>query len=205
MIKLKKMYSIYLAPVLCGVALIGIPATAAVPQLINYQGRVAVGGVNFDGSGDFKFALVDKGVDANAQATANAVNSSGFITSYNILDGGSGYLVVPTVIISGGGGSGAAAHAVIASGVVTGLAVDSPGSGYTSTPSVLIDPPTAGPTHITYWSNDGSSSAGSEPTAAVSIGVAKGLYSVLLGDATLANMTTVPSSVFTNESVHLRV
>ena len=32
---------------------------AQVPQLINYQGRVAVKGVNFDGSGQFKFAIVD--------------------------------------------------------------------------------------------------------------------------------------------------
>ena len=32
---------------------------AQVPGLINYQGRVAVGGVNFDGSGQFKFALVN--------------------------------------------------------------------------------------------------------------------------------------------------
>ena len=32
---------------------------AQVPQLINYQGRVAVGTVNFDGSGQFKFALVN--------------------------------------------------------------------------------------------------------------------------------------------------
>ena len=30
---------------------------AQVPQLINYQGRVAVGTVNFNGSGLFKFAL----------------------------------------------------------------------------------------------------------------------------------------------------
>ena len=33
--------------------------SAQVPGLINYQGRVAVGGVNFDGSGQFKFALVN--------------------------------------------------------------------------------------------------------------------------------------------------
>ena len=32
---------------------------AQVPQLINYQGRVAVGAVNFDGAGQFKFALVN--------------------------------------------------------------------------------------------------------------------------------------------------
>ncbi len=32
---------------------------AQVPQLLNYQGRVAVGTVNFDGSGQFKFAFVN--------------------------------------------------------------------------------------------------------------------------------------------------
>ena len=33
--------------------------SAQVPQLLNYQGRVAVGNVNFDGPGQFKFALVN--------------------------------------------------------------------------------------------------------------------------------------------------
>ena len=94
---------------------------AQVPQLLNYQGRVAVGAVNFDGGGQFKFALV------------NATGS------------------------------------------------------------------------ITYWSNDGSSTAGSEPAAAVALTVTKGLYSVLLGDTTLANMTAIPASVFTNTDVRLRV
>ena len=32
---------------------------AQVPQLINYQGRVAVGAVNFGGTGPFTFALVN--------------------------------------------------------------------------------------------------------------------------------------------------
>ena len=30
-----------------------------VPQLLNYQGRVTVGGTNFTGTGLFKFALVN--------------------------------------------------------------------------------------------------------------------------------------------------
>ena len=34
-------------------------ARAAVPQFINHQGRIAVNGVNFNGDGQFKFALVD--------------------------------------------------------------------------------------------------------------------------------------------------
>ena len=78
---------------------------AQVPQLINYQGRVVVGTTNFDGSGQFKFALVD----------------------------------------------------------ATGT--------------------------TTFWSNDGTSGNGSEPTDAVTLTVAKGLYSVLLGDTSLTNMT----------------
>lgn len=96
-------------------------AHAQVPQLINYQGRVAVGSANFDGIGLFKFALVN-------------------------------------------------------------------GTGTT-----------------TYWSNDGSSMAGDEPSASVSVPVNKGLYSVLLGSSSLANMQPVPSTVFSNPDVHLRV
>ena len=94
---------------------------AQVPQLVNYQGRVAVDAVNFEGAGQFKFALV---------------NSDGTTT---------------------------------------------------------------------FWSNDGTSAAGSEPAAAVTLTVAKGLYSLLLGDTVLGNMTAIPASVFTNPDVRLRV
>src|SRR5688572_32159691 len=97
-------------------------APAQVPQLINYQGRVAVGGTNFDGAGQFKFALV------------NAAGSA------------------------------------------------------------------------TFWSNDGTSVAGSQPTAFVPLAVTRGLYAVLLGDTTLAGMTQlIPATVFTNADVRLRV
>ena len=91
------------------------------PQQINYQGRVVVGTTNFDGSGQFRFALV------NAAGTT------------------------------------------------------------------------------TYWSNDGTSLNGSQPTAAVTLPVTKGLYSVLLGDSSITNMTALPGTVFTNSDVRLRV
>ena len=95
---------------------------AQVPQLINYQGRVVVGSTNFNGTGRFKFALV---------------NNNG---------------------------------------------------------------------STTYWSNDGTSTSGSEPTNAVSLSVANGLYSVLLGDTALTNMTVaIPLSVFATSDVRLRV
>jgi hypothetical protein len=59
--------------------------------------------------------------------------------------------------------------------------------------------------NLTYWSNDGSSVGGSEPTAYVPLTVTKGLYSVLLGDTTLPNMLTIPITVFTNTDVRVRV
>jgi len=58
---------------------------------------------------------------------------------------------------------------------------------------------------VTYWSNDGTSVAGSQPAAAVTLAVASGLYSVLLGDTSLAGMTAIPATVFNNGDVRLRV
>jgi hypothetical protein len=58
----------------------------------------------------------------------------------------------------------------------------------------------------TYWSNDGSSSGGAEPTSAVTLATARGVFSVNLGDTIVANMTqSIPASVFTNNGVYLRV
>jgi hypothetical protein len=94
---------------------------AQVPHLINYQGRVAVDGVNFDGSGQFKFALVDA-------------------------------------------------------------------DGTTS-----------------YWGNDGTSTAGSEPAAAVTLTVTAGQYSVLLGDTALPNMVVIPADVLDHADVFVRI
>jgi hypothetical protein len=116
-----------LALTLVGTLLFHSVAGAQVPQLISYEGRVAVGGVNFDSvaagqPGLFKFALVSP-------------------------DGTQ-----------------------------------------------------------TYWSNDGTSVAGSEPTAAVALTVTKGLYSVLLGTtAAPLNMSPISAAVFAHPDVRLRV
>jgi hypothetical protein len=104
--------------------LISALAKADGPALINYQGRVVVGNVNFNSppNGLFKFALV------NANGTT------------------------------------------------------------------------------TYWSNDGTSTNGSEPTNAVSLLVTNGLYSVLLGDTSLGvNMHVIPPTVFAQTDLRLRV
>ena len=58
----------------------------------------------------------------------------------------------------------------------------------------------------TYWSNDGTSSGGSEPQTAVGAQVNGGLYSLLLGNTAIQNMAALDPSVFqAHPDVHLRV
>ncbi|MBT6463482.1 MAG: galactose oxidase, partial [Opitutae bacterium] len=57
----------------------------------------------------------------------------------------------------------------------------------------------------TFWSNDGTSTVGSEPTAAVTVTVDDGFYSVYLGDDSMTNMTVIAESVFQNDDLYLRV
>jgi formylglycine-generating enzyme required for sulfatase activity len=59
---------------------------------------------------------------------------------------------------------------------------------------------------FSYWSHDGTSTAGSEPTGQVSVPVNAGLYSVMLGDTTLTGMSAFAESIFDNHNdVHLRI
>ena len=170
-----------------------------------YQGRVTDNGTNFTGAGQFKFALVTStNTSSQATGTANAP-SGGFITGYTVTAGGSGYVTAPAVTISGGGGSGATATANLAGGVVTSITPGSAGTGYTSAPTVALSAPPANITYTTYWSNDGTSSAGSEPTAAASVAVTNGLFTVVLGDTTLANMTTLSAALFVRPNLQLRI
>jgi trimeric autotransporter adhesin len=161
-----------------------------------YQGRVLDNGTNFTGTGQFQFALVtSSNVASQATATANPP-SGGFITIINVTFGGNGYTTAPAVAISGGGGSGATATASVSGGAVTSITVNNPGSSFASTPTVTIAPPPVDLSYITYWSNDGTSVNGSEPTNAVNISVTDGLFTVALGDTNLANMQTIPAIVF---------
>ncbi len=102
---------------------------AAQNTVFTYQGRVTDNGTNFNGAGQFQFALVTStNLSHMATGTANAP-SGGYITGYSIISGGSGYLTAPAVTVTGGGGSGAAATATISGGVVTGISVSNPGNG----------------------------------------------------------------------------
>jgi formylglycine-generating enzyme required for sulfatase activity len=52
----------------------------------------------------------------------------------------------------------------------------------------------------TYWSNDGTSLAGSQPIASVNVSVNGGLYSVLLGNPAIQGMNAIDPSTFQQHS-----
>jgi hypothetical protein len=79
------------------------------------------------------------------------------------------------------------------------------GNDFTGTGQFKFALVSQGPTYDTYWSNDGTSTGGSEPADAVSVAVNGGLFTVLLGDTTLAHMQAVPTDVFVHPDVHLRI
>ena len=99
-----------------------LPAFGDVPSLLNFQGRIVIGGVSYNGTGQFQFALVD-------------------------------------------------------------------GSGTN-----------------TFWSNDGTSSGGGEPSATISLALTNGLYAVVLGDTNISGMSQpIDPGTFTNGDVRLLV
>jgi formylglycine-generating enzyme required for sulfatase activity len=60
--------------------------------------------------------------------------------------------------------------------------------------------------NVTYWSQDGTSSAGSQPTGQVSAPVNGGYYSILLGNTAITGMGAIDPAIFkTYSDVHLRV
>ena len=58
----------------------------------------------------------------------------------------------------------------------------------------------------TQWSNDLTSTTGDELAAAVIVDVSDGIFNVIIGDASLANMAALDASLFnTKDQVFLRV
>jgi len=59
---------------------------------------------------------------------------------------------------------------------------------------------------VTLWSNDGTVAGGVEPATAVSVDVLDGVFNVIIGDASTANMGPLVASIFNaKEKVFLRV
>ena len=172
---------------------ISVPLAArAQGTAFTYQGRVTDNGTNFTGTGLFKFVLVTP-TNTSQQATALVGNISGALSfwsfsSVNVTFGGSGYVTPPMVTIDG-----ATASATVSGGAVT--AINTSGGGpYFTLPYVYIALPPADIINATLWSNDGTISG--QPAAAVSAGVTNGLFTLVLGDTTVSNMTAIPASLF---------
>ncbi|PYI82203.1 MAG: hypothetical protein DME26_18465 [Verrucomicrobia bacterium] len=154
--------------------LASLARVSAQPAAFTYQGRVTANGTNFNGLGQFKFALVTStNTSRPATATANmgGVLPNQFVSGCTVTFGGNGYVAAPAVSFSGGGGSGATAQANLSGGAVSSITVLTPGSGYSSAPMVTIGPPPPSFFYTNYWSNDGTSINGSEPVAAASVPV----------------------------------
>jgi hypothetical protein len=203
-------------PIVFGMAVLLLAAhglQAQVPERLSYQGRIGVGGTNFTGTGQFKFALVDQGqavVTRTATATATIGSGpfqAGRITSVVVTDGGTGYSSVPKVraIDPLRFGSGASLTATVSGGQVTGVTINSGGLNYSAQTYIDIAAPPAQASYVTFWSHDGTSAAGSEPVAAITLSIDQGLFTVFLGDTVLTNMNPLPASVFTNADARLRI
>jgi hypothetical protein len=65
-----------------------------------------------------------------------SVAQGGSISSVTVTDGGEDYTSAPTIVFSGGGGTGAVATATVSGGTVTAVTITNPGAGYTSPPTV---------------------------------------------------------------------
>jgi len=84
-------------------------------------------------------------VTIGGNATGYATIENGSVTKLSFFTDGAGYTngtnytTVPTVTISGGGGSGATGIAHINEGEISGYNITQPGSGYTGDPVLRID------------------------------------------------------------------
>ena len=80
------------------------------------------------------------------KATAIAQLVNGVFVGATITDPGCGYTNPPSIVIQGGGGSGAAATAIMSDGRVTGIQVNSGGCCYTNVPTMVFSSPPFIPT-----------------------------------------------------------
>lgn len=202
---MKKRYYLFTAALVCAIVSIASPAKSA-PAAIHYQGQVSVGGTTFDGTGYFKFAIVDDGTEHIVPASATASVTNGFLTAITVVEAGNGYVEAPEIEFSGSG-TGAAAEAVVENGKIVAITVTAAGSGYMTAPSVSIATP-PGATIQTLWSNVAGAvtvNGATEPNASVALAVNQGVFSVPLGDSNLTGMAALRPEVFKDSPAFLRI
>lgn len=134
--------------------------------------------------GQYQGLLALLGAESVVKVTPRILIAPGFthqrpqgVATIAVSDGGTGYTTAPTVVITGGGGSGAVATATVAAGVVTAVTVVKGGYGYTSAPS------------ISFTGGGGDAAAATATVAAVAnpvlsdlVGVAGRLRAAIMAD-----------------------
>ncbi|MEI7852790.1 MAG: Ig-like domain repeat protein [Planctomycetota bacterium] len=110
-----------------------------------WSGTISVAGTASVGVGIGSELIVSGQITQSSGANKTPINvgtpvfsAAGVLTSIPVNSGGSGYVSVPTVSITGGGGTGATATATVVNGVVTAITVTNGGTGYTTAPTVTV-------------------------------------------------------------------
>jgi hypothetical protein len=70
-----------------------------------------------------------------------AVVTNGFVVGATITTNGAGYLTVPSMQITGGGGNSAGGYVLVGNQMVTTITITNAGFGYASPPTIVIPPP----------------------------------------------------------------
>lgn len=110
-----------------------------IPGSTGVSGPVHTVGTAQNGSAGLKYlGTIATGNVAVASGNISSVTLDGLVREINITNGGSGYIVAPSITISGGGGSGAAGYAAATGGSVNRIYLTALGRGYTSTPTVTV-------------------------------------------------------------------
>jgi len=124
---------------LTGQGVINVASGTAFTDASGSISRISISSLGSGYNTTQSYAVNGGNATAVAIIDTDSTNATfGQVIGYDITDPGSGYTVAPTVIFTGGGGSGAAATATINGGLVTGLTITSPGSGYTSSPTITL-------------------------------------------------------------------
>jgi probable HAF family extracellular repeat protein len=113
--------------------------TLVAATAINDNGSIVGYGTNATGQSDA--FLLNPIPRFPHRATASAVVSNGVVVNITVTDSGYGYTNPPTVLIQGGGGTGATATTVVSNGFVISITITDGGIGYTNTPSIYIYSP----------------------------------------------------------------
>jgi hypothetical protein len=104
-----------------------LPASTTWNNLVYTGGQGAVATAVVGGLG---------GSNAVLQAVIGTGTSATQIVSVNVISGGFNYTTPPTILFTGGGGSGATATCTVLNGAIASVTMTINGSGYTSVPTV---------------------------------------------------------------------